>query len=115
MTYTDFYVSFVLQFLSIKKNCNSTLQATKFYEISTLLLCTVHTNKSKMEISQNFVAFSEYINFNKKLKLQSSYFEVRHPATADMPKYLVVSNKLVVSRLIAGTYIRQAKSLRKRP
>ena len=36
-------------------------KATKFCEISTLLLSTVHTDKSK--ISQNFVAFSEYMNF----------------------------------------------------
>ena len=40
-------------------------KATKFYEISTLLLTTVHTVKSKVEISQNFVAFSEYMNFIK--------------------------------------------------
>ena len=38
-------------------------KATKFCEISTLLLSTVHTDKSKVEISQNFVAFSEYMNF----------------------------------------------------
>ena len=36
---------------------------TKFCEISTLLLSTVHTDKSKVEILQNFVAFSEYMNF----------------------------------------------------
>ena len=35
-------------------------KATKFREISTLL---VHTVKSKVEISQNFVAFSEHVNF----------------------------------------------------
>ena len=38
-------------------------KATKFCEMSTLLLSTVHTDKSKVEISQNFVAFSEYMNF----------------------------------------------------
>ena len=38
-------------------------KATKFCEISTLLLPTVHTDKSKVEILQTFVAFSEYINF----------------------------------------------------
>ena len=32
----------------------------KFCEICTSLLSTVDTDKSKMEISQNFVAFSEY-------------------------------------------------------
>ena len=39
-------------------------KATKFCEISTLLSTTVHTVKSKVDILQNFVAFSEYINFN---------------------------------------------------
>ena len=38
-------------------------KATKFCEISTLLLSTVHTDKSKVDISQNFVAFSEYMIF----------------------------------------------------
>ena len=38
-------------------------KATKFCEIFPLLLTTVHTVKSK-GISQNFVAFSEYMNFN---------------------------------------------------
>ena len=35
-------------------------KATKFWEIFTLLLTTVHT--VKMKISQNSVAFSEYMN-----------------------------------------------------
>ena len=39
-------------------------KATKFYEISTLLLSYVVPFKSKVDISQNFVAFSEYMNFN---------------------------------------------------
>ena len=37
---------------------------TKFCEISTLLLSYVVQVKCKVEISQNFVAFSEYMNFN---------------------------------------------------
>ena len=37
--------------------------ATKFCEISTFLLSYVVPVKSKVEISQNFVAFSEYMNF----------------------------------------------------
>ena len=37
--------------------------ATKFCEIFTLLLTTVHTVKRKVKISQNFVAFSEHMNF----------------------------------------------------
>ena len=38
-------------------------KATIFCEISTLDLFYVVTVKSTVEISQNFVAFSEYINF----------------------------------------------------
>ena len=38
-------------------------KATKFFEISTLLLSVCTVDKSKVEISQNFVAFSEYTNF----------------------------------------------------
>ena len=43
------------------------MKATKFGEIFNLLLSTVHTDKSKVEILQNFVAlpFSEYMNFIK--------------------------------------------------
>ena len=39
-------------------------KVTKFCEIFPLLLTTVHTVKSKGKFSQNFVAFSEYMNFN---------------------------------------------------
>ena len=39
-------------------------KATKFCKISTLLLFYVVPVKSKVEILQNFVAFSEYMNFN---------------------------------------------------
>ena len=42
-------------------------KATKFCEISTLFLFYVVPLKSKVETSQNFVAFSEYINFEIKL------------------------------------------------
>ena len=38
-------------------------KATKFCEIFTLLLSYVVRVKSKVEISQIFVAFSEYMNF----------------------------------------------------
>ena len=38
-------------------------KATKFCEISTLLFSYVVPVKSKVKISQNFVAFSEYMNF----------------------------------------------------
>ena len=38
-------------------------KATKFCEIFTLLLSYAVPVKSKVKISQNFVAFSEYMNF----------------------------------------------------
>ena len=38
-------------------------KATKFCEISTLLLSYVVPVKIKVEISQNFAAFSEYMKF----------------------------------------------------
>ena len=39
-------------------------KATTFCKISTLLLTVCTVVKNKAELSQNFVAFSEYINFN---------------------------------------------------
>ena len=36
-------------------------KSTKFCEISTLLLCVYSVDESKVEISQKFVAFSEYV------------------------------------------------------
>ena len=39
-------------------------KATKFCKISALLLSYVVPVKSKVEIFQNFVAFSEFMNFN---------------------------------------------------
>ena len=55
-------------------------KATKFCEIFTLLLSCVVPVKSKVKISQNFVAFSEYMNFfwrcicNWKTRLNSRFF-----------------------------------------
>ena len=40
-------------------------KATKFCKISTVNSCYVVPVKSTEEISQNFVAFSEYMNFNE--------------------------------------------------
>ena len=44
-------------------------KATTFCEIFTLLLSYVVPVKSKVKISQHFVAFSEYINFMKNVLL----------------------------------------------
>ena len=40
-------------------------KATKFCKISTLLFSYIVPIKSKVEISQNFVAFAEYMNFKE--------------------------------------------------
>ena len=45
--------------------------AAKFCEIFLLFLTKVHTVKSKGKISQNFVAFSEYMNFTTYLLLST--------------------------------------------
>ena len=55
-------------------------EATKFCEIFTLLLSYVVPVKSKVKILQNFVAFSEYMNFkqfdaNKSLGLEMKLTE----------------------------------------
>ena len=42
----------------------------KYFEIFTLLLSYVVPAKSKVEISQNFVAFSEYMNFTWDYELK---------------------------------------------
>ena len=49
-------------------------KATKFFEIFTLLLTVCTVVKNKVKISQNFVAFSEYMNFKafKSLKERCS-------------------------------------------
>ena len=39
-------------------------KATKFCKFSTLLLSVVHTDKNKVDIMKDFLAFSEYMNFN---------------------------------------------------
>jgi hypothetical protein len=46
-------------------------KATKFYEISINYLSYVLPVKNLVEISQNFVAFSEYMNFNTMWELDT--------------------------------------------
>ena len=55
------YTNVMLKFIYSEK-----AKATKFCEISTLLLSVCAVDKSKVEIFQNFVAFSEYTNFTMK-------------------------------------------------
>ena len=51
-------------------------KATKFCEISSLLLTGTTLNKSKVEISQNFVAFLEYMNFKAIFFLASNFYMI---------------------------------------
>ena len=67
-------------------------KATKFCEISTLLLSVGTVDKSKVDISENFVAFLEYTNFTKG---KSNYHFPRDPKTDEHsfdlnPKFLYV-------------------------
>ena len=57
--------------------------------MSTLLLSIVHTDKSKVEISQNFVAFSEYINFKANGRPNKDLLVRNHSLTRYwvLPKY----------------------------
>ena len=59
----------VSQFFSLKFIYSE--KTTTFCEISSLLLSYVVPVKSKVEISQNFVAFSEYMNFNVTLVVKA--------------------------------------------
>ena len=52
----ELYNLFILKFIYSEK-------ATKFCEISTVDLTVTTQDKSKVEILQKFVAFSEYMNF----------------------------------------------------
>ena len=74
--YTCFFTRY-LKFIYSEK-------ATKFCEIFPLLLTTVDTVKSKGKISQNFVAFSEYMYFNRKVygcNEKRSYYFLRSHVT----------------------------------
>ena len=51
-------------------------KATKFCEISNVDLTVTTYDKSTVEISQNFVAFSEYMNFKQSFLFKS--FEEFH-------------------------------------
>ena len=58
------------------------LKITKFCEISTVDLSYVVPVKSTLQISQNFVAFSEYINFNGNQQSQCvklQHFRLKTP------------------------------------
>ena len=51
-------------------------KATKFCEIFTLLLSYVVPVKSKVKISQNFVAFSEFMNFDVTADFERGSYDI---------------------------------------
>ena len=67
------YLGFILLILTYIKFIYSE-KATKFCEIFTLLLSYVVPVKSKVKISQNIVAFSEYMNFTTFLSVNVCFF-----------------------------------------
>ena len=60
-------------------------KATNFCKISTVDLSYVETVKSTVEISQNFVAFSEYMNFKGS---NQNYFKPKKIITLPILKNL---------------------------
>ena len=61
-------------------------KATKFCEISTLLLSVCTVDKSKVKISQNFVAFSEHTNLLQVSQLWNS-IKIRNMEHVQFIKY----------------------------
>ena len=59
-------------------------KVTKFCEIFTLLLSCVVPVKSKVKISQNFVAFSEYMNFKVKYSEKATWSNQLLPKSGRM-------------------------------
>ena len=65
-------------------------KATKFCKISTLLLSVLTVDKSKVEISQNFVAFSElYLGCLQFRSMYKFDFSKRFPQSIHQNKNLI--------------------------
>ena len=59
--------------------------AAKFCEIFTLFLTGTTYDKIKMKTLQNFVAFSEYMNFNRNVEMRVQ--KVFDPRTMEVSSY----------------------------
>ena len=66
-------------------------KATQFCEIFTLLLSYVVPVKSKVKISQNFVAFSEYLNF----KISRDRLMLGTHLTSGIKSFFIKNNKSI--------------------
>ena len=71
-------------------------KATKFCEIFSLLLSYVVPVKSKLEILQNFVAFSEYMNFTTTI-LQNS--DCNPPSPFPDNRYFYAKDQLTIKSI----------------
>ena len=65
-----YFLTIVLKFIYSQK-------ANTFCEIFTLILSNVVLVQSKVKISQNLVAFSEYMNFNREEKIRCAMDRMR--------------------------------------
>ena len=74
-------------------------KATKFREIFTLLLSYVVSVKSKVKTSQNFVAFSEYMNFicGYENKNSLSYIISTHCETLEFSHCILMTVILILT------------------
>ena len=92
---------FFIKFIYSKK-------ATKFCKISTILLSCAVPVKSKVEISQNFVAFSEYMNFmetESELFWRGQYLEYWFGlyifVISDLHKFFIKIHTFIMKKVIS--------------
>ena len=79
----------LLIFIQIGYGHTVSEKATKVCKIFPLLFTTVHTVKSKGKISQNFVAFSEYMNFKTWADISTqNTLKYLSPFLAHLPNWL---------------------------
>ena len=64
-------------------------KATKFCEIFTLLFTGTAWDKSKVKISQNFVAFAEYMNFKLKWEAEDIVSKIRVSLEVNTKYFLI--------------------------
>ena len=85
-----------------------TEKAQKFYKIFTLLLTGTTQSKSKVEILQNFVAFSEYMNFTCSPTKKQTFLRSCDPRGNDMQK-----SRTSDSELLCGLTHKHLRFIRK--
>ena len=91
-------------------------KATKFCEIFTLLLSYVVPVKSKMKISQNFVAFSEYMNFTILFRMQSYWKFWMKPTRrpGKMPTIMMAGKKRKKVMRVTLFILKRTKKVKKK-